>query len=111
MRVPGRTAETISAAPAGGADGSAAPAMSDDLKTVLGTGGAAGYRVGCETAMNRLHGDPHQSARVHFPAGAGRETRFEPEQVHGDTYMRGMHDHHLRDSAAPFQTDSSWEPR
>ena len=30
---------------------------------------------------------------MHFPDGAAREIRFVLEQVHGDGYMRGMHDH------------------
>ena len=67
--------------------------MSEELKTVLRDMGTAGYRAGYEAATDRLHSGPHQSARVYFPAGAGRETRFVLEQVHGDAYMRGMHDH------------------
>ena len=67
--------------------------MSEELKAVLRDMGAAGYRAGYEASLNRLHSDPHDSARVHFPDGAGREIRFVLEQVHGDAYMRGMHDH------------------
>ena len=67
--------------------------MSEELKAVLRDMGAAGYRAGYEASLNRLHSDPHESARVHFPDRAGREIRFVLEQVHGDAYMRGMHDH------------------
>ena len=67
--------------------------MSEDLKTVFRDMNAAGYRTGYEAAQVRLGGDPYQSARVYFPAGAGKELRFAPEQVHGDAYLRGMHDH------------------
>ena len=66
--------------------------MSESLKTVLRDMGATGYRAGYEASLNRLHGDPYESARVHLPAAAGREVRFVLEQVHGDAYLRGMHD-------------------
>ncbi len=66
--------------------------MSEELKAVLRDMGVAGYRAGYEASLSRPHSDP-QSARVHFPDGAGREIRFVLEQVHGDGYMRGMHDH------------------
>ena len=89
--VPDRPAQAVDAARAATAPG--APAMSEELKTVLRDMGAAGYRAGYEASLNRLHSDPHESARVHFPGAAGREIRFVLEQVHGDGYMRGMHDH------------------
>ena len=91
MRVPDRPAQPINPPAAAATPGSAA--MSEELKAVLRNMGAAGYRAGFEASLNRLHGDPHQSARVHFPAEAGREIGFVLEQVHGDGYMRGMHDH------------------
>ena len=93
MRVPGRPAQGINPAAVGGSATRDAPAMSEDLKTVLRDMGGAGYRTGYEAAQDRLHGDPYQSARVHFPADAGKELRFALEQVHGDAYLRGMHDH------------------
>ena len=91
MRVPDRAAPVP--APAGNAATPGAAAMSEELKAVLRDMGAAGYRAGYEASLNRLHSDPHQSARVHFPDGAGPGIRFVLEQVHGDGYMRGMHDH------------------
>ena len=66
--------------------------MSEESKAVLRDTGAAGYWAGYEASVGRVHSDPHESARVHFPDGAGREIRFVLEQVHGDAYMRGMHD-------------------
>ena len=101
MRVPDRAAEVTSPTAAGGAATCEAPAMSEDLKTVLRDMGAAGYRAGYEAALDRLHIDPHQSARVYFPADAGREVRFVLEQVHGDAYLRGMHDHQRGFDQAP----------
>ena len=92
MRVPDRPAQVINPAAVGGGAPRDAPAMSEDLKTVLRDMNAAGYRTGYEAAADRLGGDPFQSARVHFPAGAGKELRFALEQVHGDAYLRGMHD-------------------
>ena len=93
MRVPDRPAQGVGPATASAAAAPDEPAMSEELKAVLRNMGAAGYRTGYEALLNRLHSDPHQSARVHFPDGAGREIRFVLEQVHGDAYMRGMHDH------------------
>ena len=92
MRVPDRPTQAVDPARAGGAAAPGAPAMSEELKAVLRNMGAAGYRAGYEASLNRLHSDPYESARVHFPDGAGREIRFVLEQVHGDGYMRGMHD-------------------
>ena len=92
MRVPDGPAPAAGPAATGGAATGDAPAMSEELKAVLRDMGAAGYRTGYEASLNHLHSDPHQSARVYFPDGAGREIRFVLEQVHGDAYMRGMHD-------------------
>ncbi len=97
MRVPGRPIQVGDPA-AAGRDG---PAMSEDLKTVLRDMGAAGYRTGYQAALDRQAIDPHQSARVHFPAGAGREIRFVLEQVHADAFLRGMHDQQRRFDPAP----------
>lgn len=91
--VPNGPAHAIDPPAAAGAATTSGPAMSEELKAVLRNMGAAGYRAGYEASLNRLHSDPHDSARVHFPDGAGREIRFVLEQVHGDAYMRGMHDH------------------
>ena len=93
MRIPDQPAQGIDPKAASAAAAPDAPAVSEELKTVLRDMGAAGYRAGYEASLNRLHSDPHQSARVHFPDGAGREISFVLEQVHGDAYMRGMHDH------------------
>ncbi|MYH30719.1 MAG: DUF1738 domain-containing protein [Acidobacteria bacterium] len=91
--VPDRPPQAVDPARAGAAAAPGAPAMSEELKAVLRDMGAAGYRAGYEASLSRLHSDPHESARVHFPDAAGREIRFVLEQVHGDGYMRGMHDH------------------
>ena len=91
--VPDGPAQAINPPAAGGAATTGGPAMSEELKAVLRDMGAAGYRAGYEASLNRLHSDPHDSARVHCPGGAGPEIRFVLQQVHGDGYMRGMHDH------------------
>ncbi|MYN64940.1 MAG: DUF1738 domain-containing protein [Acidobacteria bacterium] len=89
LQVPDRPAAAMNA----GAATPGAAAMSEELKGVLRDMGLAGYRAGYEASMDRLDTDPHQSARVHFPAAAGKEIRFVLERVHVDAYLRGMHDH------------------
>ena len=69
-----------------------APAMSEELRTVLRDMGAAGYRAGYEAAADRMPVDPFQSARVFFPPGTGKDAAFVLEQAHGSAYLRGMHD-------------------
>ena len=69
-----------------------APAMSEELRTVLRDTGAAGYRAGYEAAADRMPVDPFQSARVFFPPGTGKDAAFVLEQAHGSAYLRGMHD-------------------
>ena len=49
-----------------------APAMSEELRTVLRDMGAAGYRAGYEAAADRMPVDPFQSARVFFPPGTSK---------------------------------------
>ena len=93
MRVPDRPVRVIDPAAVGPAATPGAAAMSEELKAVLRDMGTAGYRAGYEAALNRLRSDPYESARVHLPGGARPETRFVLEQVHGEGYLRGMHDH------------------
>ena len=69
-----------------------APAMSEELRTVLRDMGAAGYRAGYEAAADRMPVDPFQSARVFFPPGTGKDAAFVLEQAYGSAYLRGMHD-------------------
>ena len=97
MGVPSRPIQVVDPAAAGGAAGRDTPAMSEDIKTVLRDMGAAGYQA----ALDRLAIDPHKSARVYFPAEAGREIRFVLEQVHADAFLRGMHDQQRRFDPAP----------
>ena len=78
-----------------------APAMSEELRTVLRDMGAAGYRAGYEAAADRMPVDPFQSARVFFPPGTSKDVAFVLEQTHGSAYLRGMHDQQRGLDAAP----------
>ena len=75
------------------------------LHVVFSASGTDPVLLSAAAAVSRRgSGDPHQSARVYFPAGAGKRTRFVLEQVHGDAYMRGMHDHQRG-----FHEESVWK--
>ncbi len=91
MRVADRLAQDDTLPAGSAAD---APVMSEELKVILRDMGAAGSRARSEASLQppALRSQPERTASTFRTGQDGRSSSC-LEQVHGDGYMRGMHDH------------------